>query len=106
MAIILYCPAYAVSGLIAATSHSETLERIPPGASVSIGNPVPCSVYQILASPLSTYGTPGLLSRLPFREPAYGRAAATTGTGVARGRTELERLRRPAAPQRSCRRPK
>src|SRR5580692_9820564 len=57
MAIILYCPAYAVSGLIAATSHSETLERIPPGASVSIGNPVPCSVYQILASPLSTYGT-------------------------------------------------
>src|ERR1700691_608023 len=62
MAIIVYCPAYAVSGLTAAASHSETLERIPPGASVSMGNPVPCSVYQILASPLSTYGT-GVSSR-------------------------------------------
>jgi len=51
------CPAYAVSGLIAAISHSGTLERIPPGASVSTGNPVPCTVYQILASPRSTYGT-------------------------------------------------
>src|SRR5215472_11023272 len=58
IAIIRYCPAYAVSGLIAAISHSGTLERIPPGASVSMGNPVPCSVYQILAPPLSTYGTP------------------------------------------------
>src|SRR5579863_626145 len=58
IAIIRYCPAYAVSGLIAAISHSGTLERIPPGASVSMGNPVPCWVYQILASPLSTYGTP------------------------------------------------
>src|SRR6516225_9159576 len=29
----------------------------PPGASVSMGNPVPCSVYQIFASPWSTYGT-------------------------------------------------
>src|SRR5215471_111070 len=58
IAIIRYCPAYAVSGLIAAISHSGTLERIPPGASVSMGNPVPCSVYQIFASPLSTYGTP------------------------------------------------
>src|SRR5215469_3926433 len=58
IAIIRYCPAYAVSGLIAAISHSGTLERIPPGASVSTGNPVPCSVYQILASPRSTYGTP------------------------------------------------
>src|SRR5215469_6619850 len=57
IAIIRYCPAYAVSGLIAAISHSGTLERIPPGASVSMGNPVPCSVYQILAAPLSTYGT-------------------------------------------------
>src|SRR5579863_7753307 len=58
IAIIRYCPAYAVSGLIAAISHSGTLERIPPGASVSMGNPVPCWVYQIFASPLSTYGTP------------------------------------------------
>src|SRR5215471_15113392 len=74
IAIIRYRPAYAVSGLIAAISHSDTLERIPPGASVSMGNPVPCSVYQIFASPLSTYGT-GLLSRLTFRDPAYGRAA-------------------------------
>src|SRR6516225_6678700 len=57
IAIIRYCPAYAVSGLIAAISHSGTLERIPPGASVSMGNPLPCSVYQIFASPLSTYGT-------------------------------------------------
>src|ERR1700722_6547195 len=62
IAIIWYCQAYAVSGLIAAISHSGTLERIPPGASVSMGNPVPCTVYQILASPLSTYGTRGLLS--------------------------------------------
>src|SRR5689334_2135418 len=57
IAIIWYCPAYAVSGLIAAISHSGPLERIPPGASVSTGNPVPCSVYQILASPRSTNGT-------------------------------------------------
>ena len=62
IAIIRYCPAYAVSGLIAAISHSGTLERIPPGASVSMGNPVPCSVYQIFVSPLSTYGT-GVSSR-------------------------------------------
>src|SRR3984957_13466712 len=58
IAIIWYCPAYAVSGLIAATSHSGTLESIPPGASASSGNPVPCTVYQILAPPRSTYGTP------------------------------------------------
>src|SRR5579863_10438874 len=57
IAIIRYCPAYAVSGLIAAFSQSGALERIPPGASVSRGNPVPCSVYQIFASPRSTYGT-------------------------------------------------
>src|ERR1700722_15798794 len=57
IAIIWYCPAYAVSGLIAAISHSDTLERIPPGASVNTGNPVPCSVYQIFASPRSIYGT-------------------------------------------------
>jgi hypothetical protein len=66
--------AYAVSGLIAATSHSETPESIPPGASVSIGNPVPCSVYQILASPLSTYGTwfssrDSLTENQPMAEP-------------------------------------
>jgi hypothetical protein len=60
--------------LIDAISHSGTLERIPPGASVSMGNPVPCSVYQIFASPLSTYGT-RVSSRLRFRCPAYRRAA-------------------------------
>src|SRR5215469_6976948 len=105
IAIIRYCPAYAVSGLIAASSHSGTLERIPPGASVSTGNPVPCSVYQIFASPLSTYGTP-VSSRDSdsVTQPMVG-LPATTGIGVVPGRTELERLRRPAAPQRSCRRP-
>src|SRR5215469_5235833 len=114
IAIIWYCPAYTVSGLIAAISHSGTLERIPPGASVNTGNPVPCLVYQIFASPLSTYGT-----RVSSRDsdsvtqPMVG-PAATTGIGVVRGRAELERLRRPghvvnataasAAEANSCRR--
>src|SRR6185369_1598095 len=82
IAIIWYCPAYAVSGLIAAISHSGTLERIPPGASVSTGNPAPCSVYQILASPRSTYGTP-VSSRDSgsVTQPTAG-PPATTGTGV------------------------
>jgi hypothetical protein len=62
IAIIRYCPAYAVSGLIAAISHSGTLERIPPGASVSMGNPVPCSVYQIFAASVDVRHT-GLLSQ-------------------------------------------
>src|SRR5215469_1639605 len=102
IAIIWYCPAYTVSGLIAAISHSGPLERIPPGASVNTGNPVPCLVYQIFASPLSTYGT-----RVSSRDsdcvtqPMVG-PPATTGIGVVRGRAELERLRRPAAPERSC----
>ena len=70
IAIIVYCPAYAVSGLIAAASHSEAPDRIPPGASVSIGNPVPCSVYQILAPPLSTNGTRLSSPSSHFRDPA------------------------------------
>src|SRR6201981_2388548 len=83
IAIIWYCPAYAVSGLIAAISHSGTLERIPPGASVSMGNPVPCSVYQIFASPLSTYGTrASSLGSDPVTQPMAG-PPATTGTGLA-----------------------
>jgi hypothetical protein len=59
-------------------------------------------VYQIFASPLSTYGT-----RVSSRDsdsvtqPMVG-PPATTGIGVVRGRAELERLRRLAAPERSC----
>src|ERR1700753_4292372 len=77
IAIIWYCPAYAVSGLIAAISHSGTLDRIPPGASVSTGNPVPCAVYQIFASPRPTYGTP-VSSRPcdPLIQPMTGPAPA------------------------------
>src|SRR6516165_7901171 len=105
IAIIRYRPAYAVSGLIAASSHSRTLERIPPGASVSMGNPVPRSVYQILAPPRSTYGTPvSSPDSASVTQPTAAPPAAT-GIGVVRGRTELERLRRPAAPQRSRRQP-
>src|SRR6516225_9514669 len=91
IAIIRYRPAYAVSGLIA--------------ASVSMGNPVPRSVYQILAPPRSTYGTPvSSPDSASVTQPTAAPPAAT-GIGVVRGRTELERLRRPAAPQRSRRQP-
>src|ERR1700722_11305301 len=75
IAIIWYCPAYAVSGLIAAISHSGTLERIPPGASVSTGNPVPWAVYQILASPRSPYGPRVSPPDSGSVTPAYGRPA-------------------------------
>src|SRR5512146_3384799 len=105
IAIIWYCPAYAVSGLIAAISHSGTLERIPPGASVSMGNPVPWPAYQILASPLSTYGTRVSSRDFDSENQRMAELPVTTGIGVARVRTELERPRRPAVLQRAGRRP-
>src|SRR5215469_18801416 len=97
IAIIRYCPAYAVSGLIAAISHSGTLERIPPGASVSMGNPVPCPVYQIFAAPLPAYGT-----RVSSRDsdsvtqPMAG-PPATTGIGVVPGEDGTVTAMSPAA---------
>src|SRR5580693_8314496 len=106
MAIIVYCPAYAVSGLIAAASHSETLERIPPGASVSIGNPVPCSVYQILASPLSTYGTQvpshdSDSAAQPMAGPSAAAAAAVRSLRSENQKAATERLRLPVIPSRN-----
>src|ERR1700733_13353561 len=86
IAIIWYCPAYAVSGLIAATSHSGTLESIPPGASASSGNPVPCTVYQILAPPRSTYGTPVSSPDSDSENQRTAGPSATTGIGVVPGR--------------------